>query len=33
MLRSLIAVIEEGSFSAAAEKVGRTQSAISLQIA
>ncbi|SFL18824.1 DNA-binding transcriptional regulator, LysR family [Pseudovibrio ascidiaceicola] len=33
VLRSLIAVIEEGSFSAAAEKVGRTQSAISLQIA
>ncbi|NNE93008.1 MAG: LysR family transcriptional regulator [Verrucomicrobiales bacterium] len=32
-LRSLIAVVEEGGFSAAARRVGRTQSAISLQIA
>lgn len=32
-LRSLIAVVEEGGFSAAAKRVGRTQSAISLQIA
>ncbi|MDF1737895.1 MAG: LysR family transcriptional regulator [Verrucomicrobiales bacterium] len=32
-LRSLIAVVEEGGFSAAAKRVGRTQSAISLQVA
>tara|TARA_R110002096_G_scaffold16106_57_gene55379 strand:- start:546 stop:1436 length:891 start_codon:yes stop_codon:yes gene_type:complete len=32
-LRTLVAVIEEGGFSAAAKRVGRTQSAISLQIA
>lgn len=32
-LRSLIAVVDEGSFSAAANRVGRTQSAVSLQIA
>ena len=32
-LRSLVAVVEEGSFSAAAKRVHRTQSAISLQIA
>ncbi|MEM9280576.1 MAG: LysR family transcriptional regulator [Verrucomicrobiota bacterium] len=32
-LRSFIAVVEEGGFSAAAKRVNRTQSAISLQIA
>ncbi len=32
-LRALVAVVEEGSFTAAAKRVGRTQSAISLQIA
>ncbi len=32
-LRSLVAVIEEGGFSAAARRMHRTQSAISLQIA
>lgn len=32
-LRSLIAVVEEGGFTAAERRVGRTQSAISLQIA
>ncbi|MGL4399903.1 MAG: LysR family transcriptional regulator [Luteolibacter sp.] len=32
-LRALVAVVEEGGFSAAANRVGRTQSAISLQIA
>tara|TARA_Y100001960_G_C14782785_1_gene888132 strand:+ start:469 stop:1308 length:840 start_codon:yes stop_codon:yes gene_type:complete len=32
-LRAFIAVVEEGSFSAAAVRVGRTQSAVSLQIA
>lgn len=32
-LRSLIAVVEEGGFSAAAKKVHRTQSAVSVQIA
>lgn len=32
-LRSLVAVVEEGGFSAAAKRVNRTQSAISLQIA
>ncbi|MEG3639612.1 LysR family transcriptional regulator [Magnetococcus sp. PR-3] len=32
-LRSLIAVIDEGGFSAAAKRINRTQSAISLQIA
>lgn len=32
-LRTLIAVVEEGSFSAAAQRIGRTQSAVSLQIA
>ncbi|MDP0491652.1 MAG: LysR family transcriptional regulator [Verrucomicrobiota bacterium JB023] len=32
-LRSLVAVVEEGGFSAAAKRVHRTQSAISLQIA
>ncbi len=32
-LRSFLAIIEYGSFSAAADQVGRTQSAVSLQIA
>ena len=32
-LRSLVAVVEEGGFSAAAKRIHRTQSAISLQIA
>ena len=32
-LRSFLAIIDKGSFSAAAEQVGRTQSAVSLQIA
>ena len=32
-LRTLVAVIEEGGFTAAARRVNRTQSAISLQIA
>lgn len=32
-LRSLIAVVEEGGFSAAANRINRTQSAISLQVA
>ncbi len=32
-LRALVAIAEEGSFSAAAQKIGRTQSAVSLQIA
>ena len=32
-LRSLVAVVEEGGFSAAAKRINRTQSAISLQIA
>lgn len=32
-LRSLVAVVEEGGFSAAAKRVGRTQSAVSLQVA
>ncbi|WP_257098619.1 LysR family transcriptional regulator [Pseudovibrio flavus] len=32
-LRSLVAIVEEGSFSAAAKRINRTQSAISLQIA
>jgi len=32
-LRTLVAVVEEGGFSAAAKRVSRTQSAISLQIA
>ncbi|MEM7013909.1 MAG: LysR family transcriptional regulator [Verrucomicrobiota bacterium] len=32
-LRSLIAVVEEGGFSAAAKRVNRTQSSVSLQIA
>lgn len=32
-LRSLVAVVEEGGFSAAAKRVNRTQSAVSLQIA
>ena len=32
-LRALVAIAEEGSFSAAARKIGRTQSAVSLQIA
>jgi len=32
-LRALVAIVDEGSFSAAARKIGRTQSAISLQIA
>jgi DNA-binding transcriptional LysR family regulator len=31
-LRTLLAVVEEGSFSAAAEKVGRTQSAVTQQL-
>lgn len=31
-LRTLLAVVEEGSFAAAAEKIGRTQSAISQQM-
>lgn len=31
-LRSLVAVVEEGGFSAAAKRIGRTQSAVSLQI-
>ena len=32
-LRALVAVVEEGGFTAAERRVGRTQSAISLQIA
>lgn len=32
-LRALVAIAEEGSFSAAARRIGRTQSAVSLQIA
>jgi DNA-binding transcriptional LysR family regulator len=32
-LRALVAITDEGSFSAAARKIGRTQSAVSLQIA
>ena len=32
-LRALVAIVDEGSFSAAAKKVGRSQSAVSLQIA
>lgn len=32
-LRALVAVVDEGSFSAAASRIGRTQSAVSLQIA
>lgn len=32
-LRALVAIVEEGSFSAAAKRIGRTQSAVSLQIA
>ena len=32
-LRSLVAIVDEGSFSNAANRVGRTQSAVSLQIA
>lgn len=32
-LRTFVAVVEEGGFSAAARRVGRTQSAISLQVA
>ncbi len=32
-LRSVVAVVDEGSFSGAAKKIGRTQSAVSLQIA
>ncbi len=32
-LRALVAVVEEGSFSAAAKRIHRTQSAVSLQIA
>ena len=32
-LRALVAVAEEGSFSRAARRIGRTQSAVSLQIA
>lgn len=31
-LRALVAIADEGSFSAAAKKIGRTQSAVSLQI-
>lgn len=32
-LRAVVAVVDEGSFSAAAKRIGRTQSAVSLQIA
>ncbi len=32
-LRALVAIADEGSFSAAAKRIGRTQSAVSLQIA
>jgi DNA-binding transcriptional LysR family regulator len=32
-LRAVVAVVDEGSFSGAAKKIGRTQSAVSLQIA
>lgn len=32
-LRAFVAVVDEGTFSAAAEQIGRTQSAVSLQIA
>ena len=32
-LRTLVAVVEEGGFTAAARRIGRTQSAISLQVA
>ncbi|WP_419779769.1 LysR family transcriptional regulator [Maridesulfovibrio sp.] len=32
-LRAVVAVVDEGSFSAAAKKIGRSQSAVSLQIA
>jgi DNA-binding transcriptional LysR family regulator len=32
-LRTLIAVVDKGSFSAAAKQIGRSQSAVSLQIA
>ncbi len=32
-LRSLVAIADEGTFSAAAKRIGRTQSAVSLQIA
>jgi DNA-binding transcriptional LysR family regulator len=32
-LRAAVAVVDEGSFSGAAKKIGRTQSAVSLQIA
>ena len=31
-LRALVSIVEQGGFSAAAERLGRTQSAISLQI-
>lgn len=31
-LRAMVAIVDEGSFSAAAKKVGRSQSAVSLQI-
>ncbi len=32
-LRAFLAIIDQGSVSAAAKKIGRTQSAVSLQIA
>lgn len=32
-LRAVVSVVDEGSFSGAAKKIGRTQSAVSLQIA
>ena len=32
-LRAVVAVVDEGSFSGAAKYIGRTQSAVSLQIA
>ena len=32
-LRALVAVVDEGGFSAAAKRIHRTQSAVSLQIA
>ncbi|MFD2265158.1 LysR substrate-binding domain-containing protein [Lacibacterium aquatile] len=33
LLRTFLAIVEDGSFRAAAERVGRTQSAVSMQIA
>jgi len=32
LLRTLVAIAETGSFTAAAEQIGRTQSAISMQM-